>query len=79
MAVYPRACGGTRRPRPIPACRPGLSPRLRGNRMGMARWQTAARFIPAPAGEPPPIRGQNRYIRVYPRACGGTFGFNTSG
>ena len=85
--VYPRACGGTP---PLPQWthrRCGLSPRLRGNR----RWTTTAvaarRSIPAPAGEPMPVRASipapagepgfsNRLlpaVEVYPRACGGTF------
>ena len=70
--VYPRACGGTRRSRALPAIVSGLSPRLWGNRSigGQGfKWQ---RSIPAPAGEPclPPARCG--VFWVYPRACGGT-------
>ena len=53
--VYPRACGGTgscdRHHRTIP----GLSPRMRGNRLAAPSWrrQRYRGSIPAHAGEPP--------------------------
>ncbi len=50
--VYPRACGGTL-PLPGPSQqRPGLSPRLRGNRDCFESWVRSWRSIPALAGEP---------------------------
>ena len=70
--VYPRACGGTAwELQPIsPAC--GLSPRVRGNRSGGGARQTAARSIPARAGEPHGSFSRYHQHVVYPRACGGT-------
>ena len=50
--VYPRVCGGTRPPnangRPVI----GLSPRVRGNHVGIRRPRPMLRSIPACAGEP---------------------------
>ena len=67
-------CGGTPST-PAPSARPpGLSPRVRGNRL-VRRLRSAGRgSIPACAGEP-----QHRLRRpllegVYPRVCGGTGG-----
>ena len=71
-AVYPRACGGTPLMRLMPFSKPGLSPRLRGNRDGRALGAVVYRSIPAPAGEPPAFRQSRRAGPVYPRACGGT-------
>ena len=70
--VYPRACGGT--PRSILRQRivPGLSPRVRGNRIPSSGPQKGNGSIPARAGEPPPCSATTRRFRVYPRACGGT-------
>ena len=50
--VYPRVCGGTRPLRPVLLRRRGLSPRVRGNRLGIlaASWHPGS--IPACAGEP---------------------------
>ena len=70
--VYPRACGGTR---PFPDStthEPGLSPRLRGNRLSTPDRWTQYRSIPAPAGEPAARESPESRARVYPRACGGT-------
>ena len=54
--VYPRACGGT--PNAVGAglhvC--GLSPRLRGNPSPAFDVKLAGGSIPAPAGEPGPVR-----------------------
>ena len=69
-AVYPRVCGGTRRP--AAAAAKGLSPRVRGNlkrSWGPAVW---LRSIPACAGEPRPYAGNLNAYEVYPRVCGGT-------
>ena len=70
--VYPRVCGGTRSWGAEHMADPGLSPRVRGNRLRPPRERPAAGSIPACAGEP---AGQARYClspRVYPRVCGGT-------
>ena len=50
--VYPRVCGGTRPLPPPTCCRLGLSPRVRGNRLGLGRRQAQRGSIPACAGEP---------------------------
>ena len=52
VRVYPRVCGGTLRPAHLRVCRVGLSPRVRGNRIGMMTPGVAGRSIPACAGEP---------------------------
>ena len=70
--VYPRECGGTK-----PTCRfrsgvLGLSPRVRGNRVGVVGSAEGARSIPASAGEPSTVRRTASSSRVYPRECGGT-------
>ena len=65
-------CGGTW---PLPQHRnhrPGLSPRVRGNRSDAAFVQLRARSIPACAGEPVRRKARHRTIAVYPRVCGGT-------
>ena len=51
---------------------PGLSPRVRGNRL--VRLVRAARLgsIPACAGEPYTGRLDGAVMKVYPRVCGGT-------
>ena len=71
-AVYPRVCGGTI---PMPGSSgpsDGLSPRVRGNLLGLVGQHQAARSIPACAGEP--LRSGLRCVPsgVYPRVCGGT-------
>ena len=71
-AVYPRACGGTRRNETSIAPRRGLSPRVRGNRGEPAAAVERLRSIPARAGEPSQDRFARGQYRVYPRACGGT-------
>ena len=71
-AVYPRACGGTRRQIFTHHRRPGLSPRVRGNPHALPAAYPFAGSIPARAGEPPPTRRTAAASRVYPRACGGT-------
>ena len=70
--VYPRACGGTH---PIPGpslSRPGLSPRVRGNRGTSGLAAATLGSIPARAGEPTAPRHCRSRRGVYPRACGGT-------
>ena len=72
--VYPRVCGGTLR-LPAISCRaPGLSPRVRGNRLPPAGISAAPRSIPACAGEPCVEVSRVIRLAVYPRVCGGTRG-----
>ena len=70
--VYPRVCGGTSPPRPMPDAPGGLSPRVRGNQVLHFIDVAAGRSIPACAGEPLPMTTRSRRRRVYPRVCGGT-------
>ena len=72
--VYPRGCGGTRLSRSTAVAVSGLSPRVRGNRVGSDHPDERPGSIPAGAGEP--IRQGRRGIcsEVYPRGCGGTPG-----
>ena len=71
--VYPRVCGGTANTLGAPVGGPGLSPRVRGNRGGVAGMHLYNRSIPACAGEPSMgaiwVGGEP----VYPRVCGGTW------
>ena len=57
----------------------GLSPRMRGNPCSTPPRCVRARSIPAHAGEPCTGVGQPRKYRVYPRACGGTYGLQGTG
>ena len=50
----------------------GLSPRVRGNRKGIADADGRARSIPASAGEPSLKNATSENHKVYPRECGGT-------
>ena len=70
--VYPRVCGGTIRGHRGGIAGGGLSPRVRGNRRGSGGRAPASGSIPACAGEPPPEVSFVRFVRVYPRVCGGT-------
>ena len=54
--VYPRVCGGTRLSASRGITNPGLSPRVRGNRMPPASVSRTVGSIPACAGEPSPAR-----------------------
>ena len=71
-AVYPRVCGGTRRPCVPARAGCGLSPRVRGNRYGVTYAEADARSIPACAGEPGLGWAEGIEPTVYPRVCGGT-------
>ena len=75
--VYPRACGGTGSWRSKASEPPGLSPRLRGNPLQIPTLATATRSIPAPAGEPLHNHRLLLPLGVYPRACGGTGGWES--
>ena len=71
-AVYPRVCGGTIPAGQIELKGTGLSPRVRGNPVGLGALGDVGGSIPACAGEPPhPYRAPSS-PRVYPRVCGGT-------
>ena len=70
--VYPRVCGGTSADILPLLTIDGLSPRVRGNRVGMLRYRTAEGSIPACAGEPLHTGGLGFAGWVYPRVCGGT-------
>ena len=52
QGVYPRVCGGTRRPESGGVQLQGLSPRVRGNRCPHRLIKIRTRSIPACAGEP---------------------------
>ena len=71
-SVYPRVCGGTRRPPTSTAPLRGLSPRVRGNQCSRRGKRARRRSIPACAGEPASQDGVRRLPAVYPRVCGGT-------
>ncbi len=69
---YPRVCGETSdtsanysRPR-------GLSPRMRGNLLRLARERTSAGTIPAYAGKPCTLSRLEYITGDYPRVCGET-------
>ena len=72
LRVYPRVCGGTRYPGRGEGRDPGLSPRVRGNRVMFGRRNEMKGSIPACAGEPPSARLPRHPSAVYPRVCGGT-------
>ena len=73
-SVYPRACGGTCRRSSRMQLPMGLSPRLRGNLLGVVKVMSLDGSIPALAGEPICSWVSLPSSRVYPRACGGTPG-----
>ena len=70
--VYPRVCGGTAGDTLATSACPGLSPRVRGNRIPVISRNSWLRSIPACAGEPPYRRVSAAWSGVYPRVCGGT-------
>ena len=72
ITVYPRVCGGTSSALCSSQCLPGLSPRVRGNRVELNQRTIRERSIPACAGEPPRRPGLADTSGVYPRVCGGT-------
>ena len=72
-AVYPRVCGGTVPGSTVDDAFAGLSPRVRGNRVGAEKERVLVRSIPACAGEPPGSTGPGSTGAVYPRVCGGTW------
>ena len=72
QAVYPRVCGGTGQGQAKTGLRPGLSPRVRGNRRRHDYGGEMMRSIPACAGEPRRVKVRWNRSQVYPRVCGGT-------
>ena len=72
--VYPRACGETLGLgiRLYPFL--GLSPRMRGNQIGVVKGLPHLGSIPAHAGKPRGDQGLPARDWVYPRACGETLG-----
>ena len=50
----------------------GLSPRMRGNPVVKTDHVGVTGSIPAHAGEPPQAGWPGFFLKVYPRACGGT-------
>ena len=70
--VYPRECGATLGPVLHVVVERGLSPRVRGNRLGQLLQVRRARSIPASAGQPAIRRQSLDLSPVYPRECGAT-------
>ncbi len=70
--VYPRACGGAESLQPLRRFLPGLSPRVRGNRLCALALSLLSWSIPARAGQPTTPMPAPRSASVYPRACGAT-------
>ena len=70
--VYPRVCGGTDINGAVVVGSLGLSPRVRGNRIGLCLRRLDNGSIPACAGEPDRGSSNNHDSSVYPRVCGGT-------
>ena len=71
-SVYPRVCGGTGDCGGRAAAPPGLSPRVRGNRVAIGVVPPFDGSIPACAGEPGYPTPAYSPTPVYPRVCGGT-------
>ena len=71
--VYPRVYGGTPPARGKIRPRAGLSPRVRGNPIGISYSFSCGGSIPACTGEPPYQTWQDGDHSVYPRVYGGTF------
>ena len=70
--VYPRECGGTKIIGTLTVKPDGLSPRVRGNHVGISIGVWLGRSIPASAGEPTLALLRRFKGQVYPRECGGT-------
>ena len=72
VRVYPRAYGGTVIEQLDPPVMPGLSPRVRGNRVAPVGGVSLSGSIPARTGEPGWRGRALGASTVYPRAYGGT-------
>ncbi len=70
--VYPRVCGGTKKPVGHALAPSGLLPRVRGNLSRISDLFMGVGSIPACAGEPLDHLVCAALQRVYPRVCGGT-------
>jgi len=70
QSVHPRACGEPEICAAAICPVTGSSPRLRGTRCYRLLLARDARFIPAPAGNPPRRSLHARSGAVHPRACG---------
>ena len=70
--VYPRVCGGSRRPANDPAAGVGLSPRVRGKPAAFTPQSGPLPSIPACAGEASAVPARVNDSMVYPRVCGGS-------
>ena len=68
--VYPRACGGTVFVGPSSISAGGLSPRLRGNRLGCCNRSRSHRSIPAPAGNQIRPVHEKMHLRSIPAPAG---------
>ena len=69
--VYPRVCGGNPTVQTFARRDRGLSPRVRGKRLGLAQGGQVGRSIPACAGETRFRPATGGGGGVYPRVCGG--------
>ncbi len=74
--VYPRVRGGTLSILSLVRITTGLSPRARGNLIGLHQIIRGARSIPACAGEPRFANTPRCRAPVYPRVRGGTIATN---
>ena len=72
VRVYPRVYGGTMTTPVAPRSRRGLSPRVRGNRVGADASRLGRGSIPACTGEPVVHAWRHLEDGVYPRVYGGT-------
>ena len=70
--AYPRVCGATTSISTCSSFRPGLSPRVRGNRSRARKTGNQIRPIPACAGQPAALLFAPSAVRAYPRVCGAT-------
>ena len=76
--VYPRAYGETVSTWRAALTAAGLSPRLRGNRLHLARGVDGGRSIPALTGKPANTALRSSEVKVYPRAYGETWRGDTN-
>ena len=72
LLVYPRVCGGSRKPSAAPPSFNGLSPRVRGKQQRLLTSGARQRSIPACAGEAVLLASNQSLTAVYPRVCGGS-------
>ena len=69
-AVHPRVCGEREYARDGDRLWNGSSPRLRGTLLALVKYDLAARFIPAFAGNAERGGNVRRGAAVHPRVCG---------